>query len=67
MKQWQLKQKKPKDGFLGMFLGTLLASLLANMLAGIVVKAKMPGRGEVKAGKVTIRQVRIFNAASLFH
>ena len=64
MKQWQLKQKKPKGGFLGMFLGTLRAILLANMLAGIVVKAKMPGRGVVK---VTIRQVRIFNAASLFH
>ena len=67
MKQWKKKKKKAKGGFLGMFLGTLLASLLANMLAGIVVKAKMPGRGEVKAGKVTIRQVRIFNAASLFH
>ena len=33
-KQLKMKQKKQKEGFLGMLLGTLGASLLVNLLTG---------------------------------
>ena len=44
--------RKQKDGFLGMLLGTLSASLL---LCPLTVKAKIPERGVMRAGKRAIR------------
>ena len=62
--------RKEKDGFLGMLLGTLSASLL---LCPLTVKAKIPGRGVMRAGKGKfeilknqLKQARIFYAASSF-
>ena len=46
--------RKEKDGFLGMLLGTLSASLL---LCPLTVKAKILGRGVMRAGKGTIRNI----------
>ena len=49
-----MKQKKQKEGFLGMLLGTIGASLLGNMLAGKeIVRAgsgNKKGKGIVRAG-----------------
>ena len=41
-----MKQKKQKEGFLGMLLDTLGASLLRNLLTG---------RGKIRAGEGSIR------------
>ena len=49
-----MKQKKQKEGFLGILLGTIGASLLGNMLAGKeIVRAgsgNKKGKGIVRAG-----------------
>ena len=47
--------KEQKVRFLGMLLGTLDANLLGNLLTGKGGKAKMPGRGVIRAGEGTIR------------
>ena len=57
-----------------MLLGTLDANLLENLLTGEELKAKIPRKGEIRAGEGTIRtgeeiirQVTIFNAVSSFN
>ena len=52
MKQWKIKQKKKKDGFLGILLGIPGASLLGNLVTGKAVKrSKIPGPGLIRVGE----------------
>ena len=50
-----MKQKKQEVGFLVMLVGTIGASLLGNSLESERVKAKIPEKGVMMAGKGTIR------------
>ena len=55
MKQWKIKQKKKKDGFLGILLGIPGASLLGNLVTDKEVKrSKIPGRGLIRVGEWVI-------------
>ena len=56
MKQLKIKRKK-KRVFFGMLLGNLGASLLGNLLTG---------KGTIRAGEGSVKEVRFFNAASSF-
>ena len=48
-----MKQKKQKEGFVGMLFGTLGVSLLGNLLTG---KGTIrPGEGKFRAGEGTVR------------
>ena len=50
MKQWKIKQKKKKDGFLGILLGIL--GIPGNLVTGKEVKrSKIPGRGLIRVGE----------------
>ena len=55
MTQLKIKQKNKEGRFLSMLLGTLGASLLGNLLTGKGLKAKLPGRGVMRAGEGAIR------------
>ena len=63
-----MKQKKQKEGFLGMLLGTIGASLLGNMLAGKeIVRAgsgNKKGKGIVRAGSGNKKGKEIVRAGS---
>ena len=49
----KMKQKKQKEGFVGMLFGTLGVSLLGNLLTG---KGTIrPGEGKFRAGEGTVR------------
>ena len=48
VKQFKMKQKKQKGGFLSMLLGTLGASLLGNIIAGKGINRA--GEGIIRAG-----------------
>ena len=48
MKQFQMKLKRQKEGFLNMLLGTLGASLLGIILAGNGINTA--GEGFIRAG-----------------
>ena len=50
--------KEQKGGLLDMLFSKLGASLLGNLLAGKGVKAKIPGRAVIRAGKGTIEQMK---------
>ena len=50
--------KEQKGRFLGMLLCTLGVSLLGNLLTGKRVKAKIPGKGAIRAGKERLDQAR---------
>ena len=51
----QNEAEEQKGGFLGMLLHTLGASLLGILLTGKGMKAKITGRGVIRAGEGTIR------------
>ena len=54
-KQKTNEVKEQKGGFLSMLLGTLGASLLGNLLEGKGLRAKKPGKVEMRAGERTNR------------
>ena len=61
------KAKGQKDRLLTMFRGLLLVSLLENLLISKGMKAKMPGRGVMRASEGTIRTGQNFNATWSFN